>query len=295
VAEVLSEIIQAKGDVTKVTADPKKQQFLKNVADHYSLQGPGLKASAPTVFNKVKGIGAKIQGSSKAQGIAGLMADVAQMWASGTFDLAHLGTSVFMNLLGMIPKLGGPFTALAGVATTILSGGDLTRLAVGQFGGLLGGILGQAFIPIPFLGGFIGNILGGMFGDWIYTTFMNKAAAANPAGVYAGGKGVFNTGAEGLFGGGRALGGSVFPGKAYLVGENGPEIMVPSGLGSIIPNHKMRGPGGMAVGSMGGTINASVVINNPQVGSNADIDRLAAKVSEAQTRALRAAGYARPR
>ena len=302
VAEVLSEIIQAKGDVTKVTDDPKKQQFLRNVADHYSLQGPGLKASAPTISNKIKGVGAKIQGSSKAQGIAGLMADVAQMWATGTFDIAHLGTSIFMNLLGMIPKLGGPFTALAGVATTILSGGDLTRLAVGQFGGLLGGILGQAFIPIPFLGGFIGNILGGMFGDWIYTTFMNKAAAANPAGVYAGGKGIFNVGSSGLFGGakdifggGRALGGSVFPGKAYLVGENGPEIMVPSGLGSIIPNHKMRGPGGMAVGSMGGTINASVVINNPQVGSNADIDRLAAKVSEAQTRALRAAGYARPR
>lgn len=295
VAEVLSEIIQAKGDVTKVTQDPKKQQFLTGIADHYGLQGPGLKASAPTISNKIKGVGAKIQGSSKAQGIVSLMADVGQMWASGTLDIAHLGTSVFMNLLGMIPKLGGPFTALAGVATTILSGGDLTRLVVGQFGSLLGGILGQTFIPVPFLGGFIGNILGGMFGDWIYTTFMNKAAAANPAGMYAGGKGIFNTGAKGLFGGGRALGGSVFPGTAYLVGENGPELMVPSSLGNIIPNHKMRGPGSMAAGGIGGTINASVVINSPQLNSAADIDRLAAKVSEAQTRALRAAGYVRPR
>jgi hypothetical protein len=134
-----------------------------------------------------------------------------------------------------------------------------------------------------------------MFGDWIYTNFMNKSAGQNQAGVYAGGKGIFNTGPEGLFGGGRAFGGPVRPGTAYLVGERGPEIMVPSMLGNIIPNHKLRGPGNMAVGGGGGTLSASVVINNPQLNSAADIDRLAEKVAAAQTRSLRAMGYARPR
>jgi TP901 family phage tail tape measure protein len=39
-----------------------------------------------------------------------------------------------------------------------------------------------------------------------------------------------------LFGGARATGGPVMPNKAYLVGENGPEMFMPSHAGAIIPN-----------------------------------------------------------
>lgn len=39
----------------------------------------------------------------------------------------------------------------------------------------------------------------------------------------------------------RANGGSVSAGHSYMVGENGPEMFVPSGSGSIIPNSKMGG------------------------------------------------------
>lgn len=44
-----------------------------------------------------------------------------------------------------------------------------------------------------------------------------------------------------IFGGKRAVGGPVSPGRAYLVGEKGPELMVPSGAGRIIPNGQMSG------------------------------------------------------
>jgi hypothetical protein len=44
----------------------------------------------------------------------------------------------------------------------------------------------------------------------------------------------------------------------------------------------------------GATINASVTINNPVVSDAADIDKLAEKVSSAQVRTLRAAGFMRP-
>lgn len=44
-----------------------------------------------------------------------------------------------------------------------------------------------------------------------------------------------------LFGGKKALGGSVETGKAYLVGENGPELFMPSNMGSIVPNGKYGG------------------------------------------------------
>lgn len=40
-----------------------------------------------------------------------------------------------------------------------------------------------------------------------------------------------------LFGGHKAAGGDVSPGKAYLVGENGPELFSPAATGSIIPNN----------------------------------------------------------
>jgi len=38
---------------------------------------------------------------------------------------------------------------------------------------------------------------------------------------------------------GRALGGKVQDGSAYMVGEQGPEMFVPSQSGTIIPNKKM--------------------------------------------------------
>lgn len=43
----------------------------------------------------------------------------------------------------------------------------------------------------------------------------------------------------GLFGGARANGGPVSAGKAYLVGERGPEILMPNTSGNIIPNHAL--------------------------------------------------------
>jgi hypothetical protein len=47
----------------------------------------------------------------------------------------------------------------------------------------------------------------------------------------------------------RADGGSVSSNSTYLVGERGPELFVPSGSGTIIPNHSMS--------SMGGTTNVT--------------------------------------
>ena len=51
----------------------------------------------------------------------------------------------------------------------------------------------------------------------------------------------------GLFGGARAAGGPVEGGKTYLVGEKGPELFTPPGNGSIIPNNQMQSGGGMTV------------------------------------------------
>jgi hypothetical protein len=45
----------------------------------------------------------------------------------------------------------------------------------------------------------------------------------------------------------KAIGGPVQSGKPYVVGERGPEMFVPSRSGSIVPNNKLGGGGGVVV------------------------------------------------
>lgn len=45
---------------------------------------------------------------------------------------------------------------------------------------------------------------------------------------------------------GRATGGSVTAGRAYMVGEDGPEPFIPQSSGVIIPNHRLSASGGGA-------------------------------------------------
>lgn len=58
------------------------------------------------------------------------------------------------------------------------------------------------------------------------------------------GGGVLGSALSGLFGGKRAAGGPVSAGKAYLVGEEGPEMFKPGVSGTIVPN---GAGGGMSV------------------------------------------------
>ena len=251
-------------------------------------------------------------GTKKGNFLTGFLADVALMASTGNFDFAQLIPSLGFNLLSILPKIGGPAAMVAGLLTTGATGGDMGRAMAGTVGSLVGGLLGN-LIPIPFIGGMIGSILGGMLGDFIYTNFINpESANQGTQMIQAGGGAVYNVGPNAPFPfngpsnvpfsgepsrkiGGKAFGGTVLPNVAYMVGERGPEIMVPGGLGgSIIPNHKIRGPQGVSAVGGGQTVNASVVINNPNVSNAGDIDKLAKKVAEAQTRALRSAGYARP-
>jgi len=53
----------------------------------------------------------------------------------------------------------------------------------------------------------------------------------------------------GRYDGARANGGPVTAGTPYLVGEKGPEIVVPGRSGTVIPNHRIGGSGGVGVGS----------------------------------------------
>ncbi len=72
-------------------------------------------------------------------------------------------------------------------------------------------------------------------------------------------------GVDAIFGsvGGKALGGLVNPGNAYLVGESGPELIVPRVPSSVVPNNRLGGGGAM--------ITYAPVINAGSGASRADI------------------------
>ncbi|MEF2550004.1 tape measure protein [Aurantimonas sp. A2-1-M11] len=105
-------------------------------------------------------------------------------------------------------------------------------------------------------GGFISDLRNGASAADALSNALSKVAdklldiALNSL-FSSGGGGGFGGGIGGIissiFGGFRASGGPVSSGKAYVVGERGPELMVPSSAGTVIPNGAMGGGGGRNV------------------------------------------------
>ncbi|MFG1250555.1 hypothetical protein V5F60_27585, partial [Xanthobacter flavus] len=65
------------------------------------------------------------------------------------------------------------------------------------------------------------------------------------AGLMGGGSGIIGS----MFGGFRAEGGPVQANRAYVVGERGPEVIIPGRSGSVIPNSALR-PASLALPSL---------------------------------------------
>ena len=107
---------------------------------------------------------------------------------------------------------------------------------------VLANVLGKAF---TFVAGVVANVIG-LFANLVNIVNAAINAIKRVASIGAGIGGAIG-GALG-FGGNRFMGGSVSANTAYVVGERGPELFVPSNTGRIVPN----GMGG------GTTINLTV-------------------------------------
>lgn len=75
---------------------------------------------------------------------------------------------------------------------------------------------------------------------------------------------IFGAAISSIFGGARASGGPVSGNSAYLVGEQGPELFVPRGGGSIAPNGQLAGA---LHSSGGGGITIHMNVQTPDAGS----------------------------
>jgi len=98
---------------------------------------------------------------------------------------------------------------------------------------------------------------------------VNAAAGASRSGTGGLGEAIAQA-VSGLFRGGRADGGPVLPGGAYLVGERGPEVFRPQGAGTIEP----------LSGSQG------VVVNVTVQGGVQGLVRSEAQIAQALARAV---------
>ena len=121
----------------------------------------------------------------------------------------------------------------------------------------------------------IGNLLGGLFGGSSLPPLVGTPAPGIPLPPIPG----------------RAIGGPVMAGVPYIVGENGPELMIPNNAGTVMTNNRTNAMmGGSSSGSSGVTIVQNITVN----GSMSTSERAAfAKQVEAST--LAAAAEAKKR
>lgn len=71
------------------------------------------------------------------------------------------------------------------------------------------------------------------------------------------------------FGGGKASGGAVYPGQYYVVGEKGPEVLLPNTAGTVVPNNALGGGG-------------VTIVQNISVDSRSDRASILAAMSQAK-------------
>ena len=106
-----------------------------------------------------------------------------------------------------------------------------------------GGMIAQGFEDAILSGQKLSEVIRGLGQDLLRLVFSNMITQPLAKGI-----GTFLSGM-------RADGGPVNAGGAYMVGEKGPELFVPSSSGSIVPNGAMGSSGG---GSGGVTVNYNI-------------------------------------
>jgi hypothetical protein len=152
-----------------------------------------------------------------------------------------------------VPILNGLFKAFETIKQSIVSNEtnlkpllNLFKVVAAFVRDFLAPVLGKTLgVALQAVAKIVGSLIG-LFSNLvgIINAAVNAIKAVANAGKAIGGA---IGGALG-FGGGRAMGGPVSAGTAYVVGERGPELFVPGSSGSIVPN----GAGG------GTTINLTV-------------------------------------
>lgn len=116
-----------------------------------------------------------------------------------------------------------------------------------RLGNEVGTIIAQGFEDAIIAGNGLRDVIKGIAQDLLRLFIRQQITTPLASGIGS----FFN----GLMG--RASGGPVTSGTPYMVGERGPEIFVPRGSGTIIPNHALGSSGGSGSAVTGTSVNVT--------------------------------------
>ena len=149
-------------------------------------------------------------------------------WGEAAGAAAGAVVTGIASLPGKIAELGGAIAT----ATTDLAGRAANAFLTYDWAGLGRTMVDRIIAGISGMGDALAKKLSGIAGDaWsgVKSKFGFGPAAAGPADVPA---------PVGSYPG-RATGGSIHSGHPYMVGERGPEMIVPGASGTVIPHHAL--------------------------------------------------------
>lgn len=201
-------------------------------------------ASAKATDSMITGIQAQITALNQEQATLGMsaakVAEYKAAWAAhAALQSAHLTETPQMT------RAIEQMSAALGDATAQTNAMKDRMAEVQQIGTIMANSLSSAF------GKFVdgakvsfGELVSSMLKDLAKMEFQHAMQGLFGGGSGGSGGGLFGSLFGGLLSGARASGGPVDGGSAYLVGEKGPEIFVPSIGGNIVPNHAIGGGGG---------------------------------------------------
>lgn len=169
------------------------------------------------------------------------------------------------NLLGPIDELGGGW-ASAGIAVGKFVGEAI--VAIVELPGKIIALAGEFYEAGKKLGQAIYDGIAALIEKLASYISSKLSGALSSVGNYASGLASRVGSYIGLGGGeeveARASGGPVRSGRPYLIGERGPELMVPNRNGLVVPNHMLNGGGGAsaspAASSTTNTVHAPISV-----------------------------------
>jgi len=148
---------------------------------------------------------------------------------NGLFDIGTATSEEIANLNEMT-KLQKELASVVGKRVFLETNLQIISRKAGE-------MIASGFEDAIFSGQKLGEVIRSLGMDLMRMVFNQQITAPLAKGI-----------GDALFAGFRAEGGPVGAGGAYMVGEKGPELFVPSSSGSIVPNGAMGSSGGSAGG-----------------------------------------------
>lgn len=127
--------------------------------------------------------------------------------------------------------------AIRGVTARLPSDIEQANGAMQQFQQTFSSALENALVG----GGKLSDVFKGLAEDIARLAIRQTITGPLLQSFQSGGFGGFLNLIGSFFGGARANGGPVYPNRAYLVGERGPELVVPRSAGTVVPNNALGG------------------------------------------------------